>query len=212
MNKGILGKKLGMTQIFDAEDGRAIPVTVVEAGPCSVVQIKTVENDGYNGLQIGFGDIKPKKVNKPMDGHFKKAGLEPKRYLRELKLDDIANYQIGNVIDVNIFAPGDRIDVVATSKGKGFAGMIKRWHAHRGPMAHGSKYHRRVGSLGASSSPERVFKGRHMPGHMGNDRVTVQNLEIVKTYPEKNLMLIKGSVPGIRGSLLYIKDSIKVNR
>lgn len=211
MNKGILGKKLGMTQIFD-KDGRAVPVTVVEAGPCVVVQKKTVETDGYNGLQIGFGEVKPSRVNKPMMGHFKKAGLEPKRYLREFRLDDITNYEIGNVIDVNIFNPGDRVDVVATSKGKGFAGVIKRWNANRGPMAHGSKYHRRVGSMGGSTYPARVFKGKHMPGHMGNERVTVQNLEVVKTYPDKNLLLIKGSVPGIRGSLLYIKDSIKVSR
>ncbi len=211
MNKGILGKKLGITQVFDT-DGKAIPVTVVEAGPCTVVQKKTVETDGYNGLQLGYGDVKPDKVNKPMMGHFKKAGLEPKRYLREFRLDDITKFEIGNVIEVNIFNSGDRVDIVATSKGKGFAGVIKRWNQHRGPMAHGSKYHRRVGSMGGSSSPSRVFKGKHLPGHMGNARVTVQNLEVFKTYPDKNLMLVKGSVPGIRGSLLYIKDSIKVNK
>ncbi|MEW9082985.1 50S ribosomal protein L3 [Caldanaerobacter subterraneus] len=208
MKKGILGKKHGMTQIFD-EKGEVIPVTVIEAGPCVVVQKKTVEKDGYNAIQVGFGDISEKKLNKPLLGHFKKAGVSPKRYLREFRLDDISGYEVGTEIKVDIFKPGDRVDVTGISKGKGFAGVIKRYGARRGPMSHGSKYHRRVGSMGATTDPGRTFKGKKMPGRMGSDRVTIQNLEVVKVDPELNLLVVKGSVPGPKGSLLIIRDSVK---
>ncbi|AIS53191.1 50S ribosomal protein L3 [Thermoanaerobacter kivui] len=208
MKKGILGRKHGMTQIFD-EKGEVIPVTVIEAGPCVVVQKKTVETDGYNAIQVGFGDIKEKRVIKPLKGHFKKAGVPVKRYLREFRLDDISGYEVGNEIKVDIFKPGDRVDVTGISKGKGFAGVVKRFGANRGPMSHGSKYHRRVGSMGATTDPGRTFKGKIMPGHMGHKRVTIQNLEVVKVDPSLNLMLVKGSVPGPKGSLLIIKDSVK---
>lgn len=208
MKKGILGKKHGMTQIFD-EKGEVIPVTVIEAGPCVVVQKKTVETDGYNAIQVGFGDVKEKKLTKPLIGHFKKAGVPFKRYLREFRLDDISGYEVGSEIKVDIFKPGDRVDVTGISKGKGFAGVVKRYGANRGPMSHGSKYHRRVGSMGATTDPGRTFKGKIMPGHMGHERVTIQNLEVVKVDPELNLLLVKGSVPGPKGSLLIIKDSVK---
>ncbi|AAM25435.1 MAG: 50S ribosomal protein L3 [Caldanaerobacter subterraneus] len=208
MKKGILGKKHGMTQIFD-EKGEVIPVTVIEAGPCVVVQKKTVEKDGYNAIQVGFGDVSEKKLNKPLLGHFKKAGVSPKRYLREFRLDDISGYEVGTEIKVDIFKPGDRVDVTGISKGKGFAGVIKRYGARRGPMSHGSKYHRRVGSMGATTDPGRTFKGKKMPGRMGSDRVTIQNLEVVKVDPELNLLVVKGSVPGPKGSLLIIRDSVK---
>ncbi|MBE3593242.1 MAG: 50S ribosomal protein L3 [Thermoanaerobacter sp.] len=208
MKKGILGKKHGMTQIFN-EKGEVIPVTVIEAGPCVVVQKKTVETDGYNAIQVGFGDVKEKRLTKPLIGHFKKVGVPFKRYLREFKLDDISGYEVGSEIRVDIFKPGDRVDVTGISKGKGFAGVVKRYGANRGPMSHGSKYHRRVGSMGATTDPGRTFKGKIMPGHMGHERVTIQNLEVVKVDPELNLLLVKGSVPGPKGSLLIIKDSVK---
>ncbi|ABY94043.1 50S ribosomal protein L3 [Thermoanaerobacter brockii subsp. lactiethylicus] len=208
MKKGILGRKHGMTQIFD-EKGEVIPVTVIEAGPCVVVQKKTVETDGYNAIQVGFGDVKEKRLTKPLIGHFKKAGVPFKRYLREFRLDDISGYEVGSEIKVDIFKPGDRVDVTGISKGKGFAGVVKRYGANRGPMSHGSKYHRRVGSMGATTDPGRTFKGKIMPGHMGHERVTIQNLEVVKVDPELNLLLVKGSVPGPKGSLLIIKDSVK---
>ncbi|HAA80257.1 MAG TPA: 50S ribosomal protein L3 [Thermoanaerobacter sp.] len=208
MKKGILGKKHGMTQIFN-EKGEVIPVTVIEAGPCVVVQKKTVETDGYNAIQVGFGDVKEKRLTKPLIGHFKKAGVPFKRYLREFRLDDISGYEVGSEIKVDIFKPGDRVDVTGISKGKGFAGVVKRYGANRGPMSHGSKYHRRVGSMGATTDPGRTFKGKIMPGHMGHERVTIQNLEVVKVDPELNLLLVKGSVPGPKGSLLIIKDSVK---
>ncbi|KAA5807033.1 50S ribosomal protein L3 [Thermoanaerobacterium thermosaccharolyticum] len=207
MKKAILGKKHGMTQIFVGNE--MIPVTVVEAGPCVVVQKKTKENDGYDAIQVGFGDVKEKRLIKPLKGHFTKANVPFKKYLREFRLDDISSYEVGSEIKADIFSVGDRVDVIGTSKGKGFAGVVKRYNANRGPMAHGSKYHRRPGSMGASSDPSRTFKGKRLPGHMGNERVTVQNLEVVKVDPEKNLLLIKGSVPGIRGSLLMIKDTVK---
>jgi large subunit ribosomal protein L3 len=203
--KAILGRKVGMTQIFDAE-GKAIPVTVIEAGPCKVVQVKTEERDGYAALQIGFGAVRPKLVNKPKAGHFKKAGIEPLRYLREVPADEEA--AVGSEITVDIFSEKEYVDVTGISRGKGFAGGIKRWNFGRGPMSHGSKYHRGPGSLGATG-PARVFKGRKLPGHYGNTRVTVQNLEVVKVDPEKNLLVIKGSVPGVRGSLLYIKKAVR---
>jgi large subunit ribosomal protein L3 len=205
--KAILGKKIGMTQIF-GENGEAVPVTVVEAGPCLVVQKKTVEKDGYSALKVGFEDIKEKRLNKPTLGQFKKHQLKPKKYLRELKIQDAEKYNVGDEIKVDIFKPGDRVDVTGISKGKGFAGGVKRWNFNRGPMSHGSMYHRRPGAGGATD-PERVFKGKKMPGHLGAERVTVQNLEVVKVDPDKNLLLIKGSVPGARKSLLFIKNTVK---
>ncbi len=208
MKKGILGKKIGMTQIF-AEDGRLIPVTVVEAGPCSVIQKKTVENDGYSAVQLGFGDKKEKNVNKPMKGHFAKAGVAPKRYLRELKLDNAEELNVGDEIKVDMFEAGDVLDVTGTSKGHGYAGTVKRWGTHRGPMSHGSHYHRGPGSLGACSSPSRVYKGKKLPGHYGVDKVTIQNLDLVKVDSERNLLLIRGSVPGPKGGLLIIKNAVK---
>ncbi|MCL6558678.1 MAG: 50S ribosomal protein L3 [Firmicutes bacterium] len=210
MKKGILGIKAGMTQIFK-EDGTAVPVTVIQAGPCVVVQKKLPETDGYSAVQVGFGEKKERLVNKPLKGHFNRANLKPVRYLRELRLDDVSGYEVGQQIKVDIFAPGDKVDVVGISRGRGFAGGIKRHGFHRGPMAHGSKYHRRPGSLGAKG-PARVFKGRRLPGHYGVERVTVQNLEVVKVDPERNLLAIKGSVPGVRGGLLIIKDSVKARQ
>ncbi|GAV24645.1 50S ribosomal protein L3 [Carboxydothermus islandicus] len=207
MPKGILGRKVGMTQIF-TEDGRAIPVTVIEAGPCVVVQKKTIANDGYNAIQLGFGEIKESKVNKPLKGHFNRANVKPRRYLRELRVENIDAYEVGQEIKVDIFTVGEKVDVTGLTKGKGFAGGIKRHGFHRGPMAHGSKYHRRPGSLGAKG-PARVFLGRKLPGRLGMERVTIQNLEVVKVDPERNLLVIKGSVPGIRGSLLIIKEAVK---
>ncbi len=208
MKKAILGRKLGMTNIFD-EDGTVIPVTVVEAGPCVVTQIKTEEKDGYKALQVGFGEIREKLINKPLKGHFDKAKVDSKRYLRELKLDDIENYNIGDEIKVDIFSEGDRIDVAGTTKGKGFTGPIKRWNQARGPMSHGSRYHRGPGSMGGSATPSRVFKTKKLAGRMGGVRRTVQNLEVVKVDPERNLLLIKGSVPGNKNGLLYIKETVK---
>lgn len=207
MPKGILGKKVGMTQIFN-EVGIAIPVTVVEAGPCLVVQKRTPENDGYNAVQLGFGVKRENLLSKPVKGHLAKAGVRPVRFLRELKVEDLNAYEVGQEIKADIFAEGEKVDVVGTSKGKGFAGGIKRHNFHRGPMAHGSKYHRRPGSL-APKGPARVYKGRKLPGHFGVDRVTVQNLEIVKVDPERNLIAIKGAVPGPRGGLLLVKNSVK---
>lgn len=208
MKKGILGKKLGMTQIFD-EKGRFVAVTVVEAGPCVVLQKKTKETDGYEAIQLGFGDIREKLVNKPEKGHFAKAGAPLKRHVREFRLEDISSYAVGQEIKADIFAEGERIDVSGVSKGKGFQGVIKRWHANRGPMSHGSKFHRAPGSMGASSDPSKTFKNKHLPGHMGNVSRTLQNVEIVKVMPEKNLLLIKGGIPGPNKSLVVIKDTVK---
>lgn len=207
MSKGILGKKIGMTQIFTTE-GRVVPVTVVEAGPCPVVQKKTVATDGYNAIQIGFSFLRESLSNKPRKGHFEKASLKPMRYVREFRINDVESYEIGQEVKADLFTVGDKIDVVGTSKGKGFAGMIKRHNASRGPMAHGSKYHRRTGSLGAKG-PARVFKGRKLPGRMGGERVTIQNLEIVRVDVDKNLILIRGAVPGANKSLLILKPSVK---
>ena len=208
MKKAILGKKVGMTQIFD-KDGKAIPVTVIQAGPNVVVQKKTMENDGYSSIQVGFEDLDEKKLNKPMKGHFGKAKVATKRYVRELRLEDSASFEIGQELKADVFAEGDRVDVSGVSKGKGTAGVIKRHNAHRGPMRHGSKFHRAPGSMGASSDPSRTFKGKKRPGRMGNENTTVQNIEVVKVDAEKNYILVKGGVPGIRGSLVMIKDTVK---
>lgn len=208
MTKGIIGRKLGMTQVFD-EQGRAVPVTVVEAGPCVICQKKTVATDGYDAIQLGFGEVKERRLNKPQLGHFRKAGVKPLRLLREFRVSDAAKYEVGQVLKADIFSAGEKVDVTGTSKGKGFAGVIKRHNFRRGPMSHGSKYHRRVGSLGASTFPARVFKGRRMPGHMGAERVTIQGLEVVRVDPDKNLLLIKGGVPGVRGGYLLIRSSVK---
>ena len=209
MKKAIVAKKIGMTQIFDQEPGEMIPVTVLEAGPCVVTQIKTVENDGYSAVQIGFGEIREKLVNKPDKGQFAKAGVEVKRLLQELKLDEAENYKVGDVIKADMFAVGDKVDASGVSKGKGYQGAIKRHGFGRGPMEHGSKYHRHAGSLGASTSPGRVFKGKKLPGHMGNVQRTVQNLEIVRVDAEQNLLLVKGSVPGPKKAVITLVNSVK---
>lgn len=210
MKKAILATKIGMTQIFD-ENGVFVPVTVLQAGPCSVVQVKTVENDGYNAIQVGFGDIRETLVNKPLKGHFAKAGVANKRFLKEFRFDNTSEYAVGQEIKADIFAAGDKVDAIGTSKGKGFQGAIKRFGLHRGPMKHGSKYHRHAGSNGAATSPGRVFKGKHMPGQTGDVRVTVQNLEIVKIDAEQNLILVKGAVPGPKKALVMLKNSVKAN-
>ena len=212
MKKAILGTKVGMTQLF-LEDGRVVPVTVVEAGPCTVVQKKTVERDGYSAIQVGFktlSESRAKKLkNKPEQGHFKKAGVAATRYLREFRLEDAQNYEVGQLINVEVFAKGDAVDVTGTSKGHGYTGAILRWNQHTGPMAHGSKYHRGVGSLSANSDPSRVFKNKHMAGQWGHERVTVQNLDVVRVDGERNLLIVKGALPGPNGGLLMIRDSIK---
>ncbi|MBW4827011.1 MAG: 50S ribosomal protein L3 [Clostridiaceae bacterium] len=209
--KRILGKKIGMTQIFD-ENGVVTPVTVVEAGPVKIVQKKSLEKDGYNSIQVGYVDVKENRVNKPSKGHFDKAQVEYKKYLREFKVENSDEYEIGQEIKADIFELGNRVDVSGISKGKGTQGPIKR-HGHgRGPETHGSKYHRAPGAMAAAAYPGRVFKGKKLAGHMGNERVTVQNLEIVKVDAEKNLLLIKGAVPGPKGGLLTIKESVKVSK
>lgn len=208
MKKAILGKKLGMTQYF-LPDGRAVPVTVVQAGPCVVIQKKTVERDGYDALKVGFMAAKEKQLNKPQKGQFEKAGASLHRHVREFKLADATSLDVGESIKVDVFSDGDIIDVSGISKGYGFSGVIYRWNQHRGPMKHGSKFHRGVGSMGANSSPSRVFKNKHMPGQYGVEKVTIQNLEIVRVDAERNLMLIKGSVPGAKGAVVFIRDAIK---
>ena len=212
MKKAIGGKKIGMTQIF-TDDGRLVPVTVVEAGPCKVVQKKTVESDGYVAVQVGFDALPEnrakKLVNKPVAGHFKKAGIAPARHLRELKLDNASELEVGSEITVAQFVAGDKIDVCGITRGRGFTGAIYRWNQHTGPMAHGSKYHRGVGSMSANSDPSHVFKNKHMPGQYGGERVTVQNLEVVKVDAERNLLMIKGAVPGANGALVLVRDSVK---
>ena len=208
MKKAILATKVGMTQIFN-EDGVLTPVTVLQAGPCVVTQVKTVENDGYDAVQVGFVDKREKLVNKPMKGQFDKAGVSYKRFLKEFKFDNAAEYAVAQEIKADIFEAGDKIDATAVSKGKGFQGAIKRHGQSRGPMAHGSKFHRHAGSNGAASDPSKVFKGKKMPGQMGNVKVTVQNLEVVKVDTENNLLLVKGSVPGPKKSLVTIKESVK---
>ncbi|MCI9306894.1 50S ribosomal protein L3 [bacterium 1XD21-13] len=211
MKKAILATKVGMTQIFN-EDGVLTPVTVLQAGPCVVTQVKTAENDGYSAVQVGFVDKREKLVNKPLKGHFEKAGVSYKRYVRELKLEDAESYTLAQEIKADIFEAGDKVDATAISKGKGFQGAIKRHGQHRGPMTHGSKFHRHQGSNGACSDPSKVFKGKGMPGQMGHKRVTVQNLEIVRVDAENNLLLVKGAVPGPRKSLVTIKETVKVSK
>ena len=208
MKKAIIGKKIGMTQVFD-EKGTVVPVTVIEAGPCIVSQVKTVETDGYDAVQLGFGEVKEKRINKPVKGHFAKAKITPKKHLREFRLDSIENIKVGDEIKADVFEAGERVDVQGTSKGKGFQGVIKRHGQHRGPMGHGSMYHRRPGSMGSTSTPGRVFKGKKLPGHMGVLTVTIQNLDVVRVDTDKNVILVKGSVPGPKGAILKIKSSVK---
>ena len=210
MKKAILATKVGMTQVFN-ENGALIPVTVLQAGPLSVTQVKTVENDGYSAVQVGFGDIREVLVNKPRKGHFAKAGVANKKHLKEFRFENAADYTVGQEIGADIFAEGERVDATAKSKGKGFQGAIKRHGQSRGPMAHGSKFHRHAGSNGAATSPGRVFKGKHMPGHMGHVKVTVQNLEIVRVDAENNIILVKGAVPGPKKSLVMLKNTVKAN-
>lgn len=212
MKKAIIGKKLGMTQIF-LTDGRVVPVTVVLAGPCPVVQVKTAQTDGYQAVQLGYEEMPERRakrlLTKPFLGHFAKAGIKPHRYLREMRLEDVSGIAVGNTMDVAQFGEGERVDVVGKSKGKGTLGPIARWNQHRGPMAHGSKYHRGVGSMSANSDPSRVFKNKKMAGRAGNARTTVQNLEVVRVDAERNLLLIKGALPGANGGLVIVRDSVK---
>jgi len=208
MKKAIMGTKLGMTQIFD-ENRRVVPVTVVEAGPCVILQKKTIEKDGYESIKVAFGAIRENLVSKPKKGEFTKAGVAVKRHIKEFRLEDVSSYEVGTEIKADVFAAGDKIDVSGVSKGKGFQGVIKRWNFHRGPMSHGSKFHRAVGSMGASSDPSRTFKNKRMPGHMGNVNRTVLNLEVVRVIPEKNIILIKGGIPGPNKGLVVIRDAVK---
>ncbi|GLB30195.1 50S ribosomal protein L3 [Lacrimispora amygdalina] len=208
MKKGILATKVGMTQIFN-ENGVLTPVTVLQAGPCVVTQVKTVENDGYNAVQVGYVDKREKLVSKPLKGHFNKAGVSYKRFVREFKFENASEYSVKDEIKAEVFAAGDKIDATAISKGKGFQGAIKRHGQSRGPMAHGSKFHRHAGSNGACSDPSKVFKGKKMPGQMGNKKVTIQNLEIVRVDAENNLILVKGAIPGPKKSLVTIKETVK---
>ena len=205
--KAIIGKKVGMTQIFD-EKGYVIPVTVIEAGPCLVAQVKSEETDGYNAVQLGFGEVKDKHINKPEKGHFEKSKLSAKKHLREFRADSI-DVKVGDEVKADVFEAGDKIDVQGTSKGKGFQCVIKRNGQHRGPMGHGSMYHRRPGSMGSTSTPGRVFKGKKLPGHMGVQTVTIQNLDVVRVDMDKNVILVKGSVPGPKGAILKIKSAVK---
>ena len=208
MKKAIVAKKLGMTQVF-AENGALVPVTVLDVSPNVVVQVKTNENDGYEAIQVGFGELKEKQMTKPVGGHFKKANVMPKKFLREFRFENAAEYSVGNEIKADIFAVGDRVDVSGVSKGKGFQGAIKRHGFSRGPMAHGSKYHRHAGGMSAGTSPGKVAKGRKLPGHMGNVKVTVQNLTVVRADAEKNILLVKGPVPGPKGTVVIVKESVK---
>ena len=208
MNKGLIGRKVGMTQIFD-ESGKVIPVTVIEAGPCVVAQVKTMDNDGYEAIQLGFGDVKEKKLTKPAKGHFTKVNVTPKKHLREFRLDSVEGLTVGQELKADVFVAGDKVDIQGTSKGKGFQGVIKRHGQHRGPMGHGSMYHRRPGSMGPTSTPGRVFPGKKLPGHMGSVTVTIQNLEVIKVDLDKNVILVKGSVPGTKGAILKVKSSVK---
>ncbi len=209
MQKGIIAKKVGMTQLFD-ENGKVVPVTIVEAGPCTVVQKKTVESDGYQAVQLGFGEVSTKHLTKAVAGHFAKADVAPKKTLREFRLDDISGMNIGDVLKADVFAAGDAVDVVGISKGKGYAGSIKRWNNHRLRESHGTgPVARHAGSMGSCSTPSRVFKGKRLPGHLGAERVTVQNLKVVKVDAENNLIAIKGAIPGPKGGVIVIADSVK---
>lgn len=209
MQKAIIGKKVGMTQIFDAA-GKVIPVTVIEAGPCIVTQLKTEEKEGYTSVQLGYQDIKERKLTKPEIGHMKKSGEELKKYLKEFRLEDCSSYNLGDVIKADVFAEGDCIDVTGVSKGKGFAGVIKRFNASRGPMSHGAgPMHRHQGSMGACSDPSKIMKGKMMPGHMGHEQVTIQNLDIVKVDAEMNLIAVRGAVPGPKGGIVFLKNTVK---
>ena len=211
MKKAILATKVGMTQIFN-EDGTIVPVTVLSAGPCVVTQVKTVENDGYSAVQVGYADAKENRVNKPVKGQFDKAGVSYKRYIREFKFENAADYKVADEIKADIFEAGDKVDATAITKGKGFQGAIKRLGQHRGPMKHGSKFHRHQGSNGTSSDPSRVYKGKGMPGHMGSKRITIQNLEVVRVDAENNLLLVKGAVPGAKKCLVTIKETVKASK
>ena len=208
MKKAIIGRKVGMTQIFD-EAGKVIPVTVLEAGPCVIAQVKSVETDGYNAVQLGFGDVKESKLNNPEKGHFTKSKLPLKKHLREFRMDSVEDVKVGDELKADVFTKGDKVDIQGISKGKGFQGVIKRHHQSRGPMGHGSMYHRRPGSMGSTSTPGRVFKGKNLPGHTGRNTVTIQNLEVVSVDLDKNVILVKGSVPGANGTILKIKQSVK---
>ncbi|MBC7229316.1 MAG: 50S ribosomal protein L3 [Actinobacteria bacterium] len=209
--KGIIGRKIAMTQVF-SEDGKVIPVTLVEAGPCLVTQIKTVEKEGYDALQLGFGEVKEKKLNRPRRGHFQSKDLEPRRHLAEVRIDDPSSYRLGQEIKVDIFSKGDRVDITGRSRGKGYAGVIKRHNFGGGPGSHGAHFHRAPGAIGACATPSRVFKGSRMPGRMGGERVTALNLEVVDVKPERNLLLVKGSVPGPDGGILVIRESVKTRK
>ena len=211
MEKAIIGKKVGMTQVFD-DQGVVIPVTVIEAGPCTVVQVKTVEKDGYDAVQLGFGAVKEFKVNKPMKGHFSKGNVTPAKHLREFRVEDTAAVKVGEEVKADVFAQGDLVDIQGTTKGKGFQGVIKRHGQSRGPMGHGSMYHRRPGSMGPTSTPGRVFKGKKLPGHMGVETVTIQNLEVVRVDLDKNAILVKGSIPGNKGSIVKIRSAVKASK
>lgn len=209
MKKGIIGKKIGMTQIFD-EVGNVIPVTVIEAGPCVVAQLKTVENDGYDAVQLGFADVKEKHLTKPEIGHFAKAGVANKKYLKEFRLDDCSGYAVGNTVTADIFAAGDKIDVTGTTKGRGYTGAVKRWGHHMLCATHGvGPIHREVGSMGANSTPSRVYKNKKMAGQYGNEQVTILNLNVVKIDKENNLIAVKGAIPGAKGGIVFIRDSVK---
>ncbi len=210
MGRAILGRKIGMTQLFE-EDGLVHPVTVIEAGPCVVVQKKHKATDGYEAIQVGFDDIKERRVNKPMAGHFAAAKVKPKRFLREFRVESADEYKLGQELTAEMFSAGDLIDVTGTSRGRGFAGVVKRWNFRRGPMSHGSMYHRRVGSLGATD-PARVFKGRKMPGRLGGERVTTLGLKVVRVEPERNLIMVRGSVPGPNGGLVTVRESVKARK
>ena len=212
LQRAIIGKKVGMTQIFDAT-GKVIPVTVVEAGPCTVTQIKTVEKDGYASIQLGYADISDKKLTKPMKGHFAKAGVSAKKYLKEFRIEDCSQYNVGDIVLADLFKEGDKVDVVGTSKGKGYAGVVKRWNARMQQHTHGvGPVHRSVGSMGANTDPSRVMPGKKMAGHLGAEQVTVQNLQIVKVDAESNMIAVKGAIPGHKGGVVYIKNTVKLNR
>ena len=211
MKKAIIGRKVGMTQVFD-DKGVVIPVTVIEAGPCTVVQVKTVEKDGYDAVQLGYGAVKEFKVNKPVKGHFAKGNVTPTKHLREFRVADTSAVKVGEEVKADVFAQGDLVDIQGTTKGKGFQGVIKRHGQSRGPMGHGSMYHRRPGSMGPTSTPGRVFKGKKLPGHMGVETVTIQNLEVVRVDLDKNAILVKGSIPGNKGSIVKIRSAVKASK